>query len=623
MKQLSLKNPFIMAPIKTGFGNTSGQVLDRHISFYRRRSRHLGAVIAEPFYLHTSLRELPTQMGIDVDEKIEGLARLTAAIHTEGSKVIAHLNHPGRMANPKIPDNRFLSATDRPCENGGATPTRMDESDMAVVRDLFAAAAARAERASFDVIELQFGHGYLMAQFLSPATNDRTDDYAGNLENRLRFPLSVLDAVRKATSLPIIARISADELVPAGLHMAESALIAKALAQHGVAAIHVSAGTICSSPPWFFQHMLIPKGKTWQWAKQLQDDLDVPVIFVGRINTFDDVTTVRLDMGARYVAVGRALVTDPDFVGKYLEQVPGVVRPCLACSEGCLGGVKSGQGLQCILNPLVGREDEKLIRCEQPKRIGVVGGGPAGMEAAITAAERGHAVDLYEAARLGGQWNLAALPPGKEHFVKLLSYLRRRLDATGVHVLAKPADAAILIDAGYDEVILATGAKPVIPPIEGLTEYLWAEVLEDEHLPTDSNVVVIGGGLIGIEIAHKLVGKGNEVTVIEQLQEVARNMETISKAMTLKDLKAKGAAILVGTRVTKVDGSTLSLEGPNGPATKTNVDHIVVATGMVSHNPLAPELEGKLSFHVVGDAQQVGKIKDAIRGGYDLAASLG
>jgi len=234
----------------------------------------------------------------------------------------------------------------------------------------------------------------------------------------------------------------------------------------------------------------------------------------------------------------------------------------------------------------VGRDDEQLLRSEQPKRIAVVGGGPAGMEAAITAAERGHSVVLYEAAQLGGQWNLAALPPGKEHFVKLVSFFRRRLVATGVQVLAKAANAATLIDGGYDEVILATGAKPAIPPIKGLTKYLWAEVLENEHLPANSNVVVIGGGLIGIEIAHKLVGNGNEVTVIEMLDEVARGMEAISKAMTLKDLKAKGVTILVNTRVTKEDGSSVSFESSSGPATKNNVDHIIVATGMKNHNPL-------------------------------------
>ncbi|MBA7686317.1 NADPH dehydrogenase [subsurface metagenome] len=179
---LQLKNQFIFAPIKTGYSDGTGVVTERHLAFYKRRAQYLGAVIPEPFYMDKGLRELPTQMGIDKDDKIEGLQKLVATIHESGTKVIAHFNHPGRMANPKIPGNYFLSSTDSPCENGGSTPRRMEREDMKKVVDLFVEAAVRAEKANFDVIELQFGHGYLLAQFISPFVNDRKDEFGEDME---------------------------------------------------------------------------------------------------------------------------------------------------------------------------------------------------------------------------------------------------------------------------------------------------------------------------------------------------------------------------------------------------------------------------------------------------------
>ena len=399
---MELKNPFIFAPIKLGYSDGDGYVNNRHIAFYTARSQYLGAVILEPLYMDKGLREIPMQLGIDNDDKIEGLQKLISPLHESGAKVIAHLNHPGRMANPKIPRNYFVSSTDKSCENGGAIPKRMDREDMDKVIRLFVDAATRAQKANFDGIELQFGHGYLLAQFISPLVNDRTDEYGGEFERRIRFPLEVLQAVRNAVDLPIIARISGDEMVPNGIKLSEMITFSKILEENGVEAVHVSAGSVCSTPPWFFQHMFIPKGKTWEMAKEIRENVEIPVIFVGRINTFEDIEKITNTYLADYIAIGRALVADPDFIGKYLDRSKGAVRPCLACAEGCLGGVKSGQGLQCLVNPEVGRETEVFEIAKQPKQYAVVGGGLAGMEAAITLKRRGHSVDLYETDTLGG-----------------------------------------------------------------------------------------------------------------------------------------------------------------------------------------------------------------------------
>jgi 2,4-dienoyl-CoA reductase (NADPH2) len=271
---LSLKNQFIFAPVKTGYSDGSGIVTKKHLAFYERRAQYIGAITPEPFYLDKGLREIPTQMGIDNDDKNEGLKKLTDAIHKYDTKVIAHLSHPGRMANPKIPGNYFISSTDEPCENGGATPKRMDIDDTKKVINLFVEAALRAEKSGFDIIELQFGHGYLPAQFISPLVNNRNDEYGGVFENRIKFPFEILKAVKEVINLPVIVRISGDEMIPQGIKLPEMIEFSKILQNKGVHAIHVSAGSVCSTPPWYFQHMFIEKGKTWELAKAIKNQVN-------------------------------------------------------------------------------------------------------------------------------------------------------------------------------------------------------------------------------------------------------------------------------------------------------------------------------------------------------------
>ena len=387
---LKLKNQFIMAPIKLGYSDGKGNIRPKHIDFYTQRSYDLGAITLEPLYMDVGLRELPTQLGIDSDEKIPAYQDLINKIHPSNTKVIAHINHPGRMANPNIPGNYFWSSTDKACPNGGATPVRMDKQMMSEVIQMHINSAVRAEKAGFDIVEIQFGHGYLMAQFLSPETNDREDEYGGSFENRMRYPLELFKAVKAKLNIPIIARISGDEMIPNGFHLPEMLTFAKELEKEGVAALHVTAGSACSTPPWFFQHMFIPKGKTWEFASKIKEVINVPIIFVGRINSPKDIDSLKEKYDAHYMALGRALVADPDFVGKYLNQKTGQIRPCLACSEGCLGGVKQGKGLGCVVNPLVNTGYKKPEMATVFKNFAVIGAGLAGMQAAITLKERGY-----------------------------------------------------------------------------------------------------------------------------------------------------------------------------------------------------------------------------------------
>lgn len=616
---IELKNNFIFAPVKTGYSDAIGSVTDKHLEFYKARSEFVGAVTPEPLYLDKGLRELPTQMGIDSDDKIESLKKLTDIIHQFDTKAIAHLNHPGRMANPKISGNYFVSSSNVACENGGATPKQMNADDIEHVLDLFANAAKRAKKAGFDVIELQFGHGYLAAQFISPNVNKRSDEYGGSFENRIKFPLQILDAVKAVTNLPIIVRISGDEMIPDGIKLEEMIRFSKILKDKSVDAIHVSAGTACSTPPWFFQHMFVPKGKTWEFARKIKEAVDIAVIYVGQINEFKDVDKVLNEFKADFVAIGRPLLADSGFAGKYLGKVSGNLRPCLACSEGCLGGVRSGNGLGCSVNPTVGHESEVFEKAPVSKNLAVIGGGLAGMQAAVTLSERGHRVTIFEKDKLGGQFLLAPLPPHKDSLMKIIDYFKKEIHDKKISLINK--EATIDDFKNFDEIVVATGSKPIIPPIEGLSKYYWAEVLENHNLPENKRVVVIGGGLIGTEVAVKLLSKGNKVFIVEMLGEIARGMEMLEQKLTLKSLQHENVNIFLNTKVQKIVEDKVHIEGPDYKQTIEGIDVIVLATGMKSYNPFE-NMKLDKTIHIIGDALKPGKAQDAIHGAYETSKNI-
>ncbi len=618
---LQLKNNFIFAPIKTGYSDKTGVITEKHLEFYEVRSKFIGAVTPEPMYIDKGLREIPTQIGIDNDDKIEGLKKLTNTIHKFDTKVIAHLNHPGRMANPKIPGNYFLSSTDKACEMGGATPKQMNKNDIQHAINLFAEAVIRAEKAGFDIIELQFGHGYLPAQFISPKVNNRTDEYGGRFENRIKFPVQILDAVKSVTDLPIIVRISGDEMLPDGIKLEEMIKFSKILKEKSIEAIHVSAGTVCNTPPWYFQHMFVPKGKTWEFAKKIKQEVNIPIIYVGQINTEDDINNLTDNFKANYIAIGRALVADPDFVGKYLNKVKGNIRPCLACAEGCLGGVKSGQGLQCLVNPRVGKEIDIFEKAKQAKIFAVIGGGLAGMEAALTLKKRGHKVTLFEKDKLGGQFNLAPLTPNKKSMENLIPYFVKEIKDNDIKVIYKEAEKSDLLNK-YDEVVIATGSKPAEIKIDGLDKYYWADILLKENLPKNKKVLIIGGGLIGVDIATALIPLNNQVIIVKRTTDFGEDMEMIAKLLSLKMMKENGTVFSDHTHIKKVVGKIVFAERDGKDIQFDNIDRIVVSTGMKSFNPLEKELKDNISVHVIGDAKKTGNAQDAITDAYKISKQL-
>ena len=524
------------------------------------------------------------------------------------------------MVNPKIPGNLCYSSTAKTCESGGAEPKALTIEEIDAVIKLFKAAAIRAEQAKFDLIELQFGHGYLVAQFLSPKVNDRTDKYGGSFENRTRLAKAILQAVRESVRIPIIIRISATDMVEGGIDLDEMTELSKQLAAKGANAIHVSSGSACETPPWYFQHMFVSKGKTWGMAKTIKKAIDIPVIAVGQINEFADIDLIKNEQLADFIAIGRQLVADPDFIDKYYGRIKTAVKPCLACEEGCLGGVKSGKGLQCLVNPEVGREGEQPEMAEAAKSYAVVGGGLAGMQAALTLKEKGQQVILFEKNKLGGQFNYAPLTPNKKSMKKLVPYFIRELRDKQVKVVFNEAQESLLVE--FDGVILATGSKPAALEVPGLEDFYWAEILLEENLPEHKNVLIIGGGLIGVDIATALIPRKNKIAIVKRTTDFGEDMEAMAKTLSLKILKENQVIFSEYTHIKKVEGKTVYAEKQGEEIKFEAIDLIVISTGMQSFNPLEEKLKSKVPVYLAGDAKRIGNAQDAIRDGYDIAIAI-
>ncbi len=624
--RLRLRNRIVMPPMGMGYANEDGTVTDRVIEYYRARARSgVGMIVVENCIVDPDVLGVGPELQLHADYHVPGLARLAEIVKAQGSVVGLQLNHMGRqttLGKPVAPSP--ISISER-----GPTPRVLTKSDIEYVIGEFVSAALRVQKAGFDFVELHGAHGYLMCEFMSPLSNERDDEYGGDFERRLRFPLEIIRGIRQTCgdNFPIQFRLSGSEYYPGGLTVAQTSQISNRLAEAGVCSISVSAGN-WQTLRYIMAPMFIPQGYLLDDAAGIKSAVKVPVIAVGRIHSVKLAEQALVDGKADLVALGRALIADPDWPLKLQEQRADDIRPCISCNA-CVDLVSRAQEAKCTVNAGLGREGEFFMpRTHHPHRVLVVGGGPAGLEAARVAASRGHEVSLVEkSAQLGGKLHVSAAAPSKGEIRSFIEYLTRQVIKLGVEIQTScQLDQAAITGMRPDLIVNATGSYPAVPPIQGVrsSHVRVAEDVMMERTTVGKRVAIIGGGGTGCELAEWLVDRGHEVAILEMMSHIGMNIEAITRRWMYYELKKANVPLLTRCKVLQIEGDGVVYSDPNGDEVTYFCDSAVIALGYRPNDDLAfCDEEGfAIPTYRVGDAERPGTIMDAVTAGANLGARI-
>ncbi len=635
--KLELKNRIVMPALNTKLGTEWGAMSDRMIDYYAERAKGgVALIIIENTCIDWPVGKAGTNpIRADEWKFIQGLHDLAEAVHVYGAKIATQLHHAGRQGSSmtSAEGQQLVAPSPIPCLPTGAEMPReltLDEIEAIIGKYIFASTVTKS--AGFDAVEVHGAHGYLISQFMSPYTNKREDEYGRDFEGRMRFPLRIIEGIRIATGpdFPIIFRISADEYIEGGLTLEDNKLIAQRLESAGVDVFNVSAG-IYESPPWFsriFPTMGMPQGCNVSLAQEIKKVVKTPVIVAGKLG--DPILAERIikEGKADLIAIGRALLVDPELPRKAYEGRFEDIRPCIYCNEACAGNVSRMWRIGCVVNPALGREKEYQFEpAMKAKRVLVVGGGPAGMEAARIASLRGHSVTLLEQQKvLGGQLLAASAPQFKQPIREFMEYLKTQVKKQGVKVqLGKRVTPALIKRLKPDVVVVATGATHCIPNIPGAEggNVATASAILLGRKNTGREVVIIGGGEVGAELAWHLAEQGKKVTIVEMLGAVAMDMNMFSRLYLMDKLAELGIEMLLNTTAQEVTHKGVVAVDSEGNKQLIKADTVILAAGFKCNNPLEKRLKGIApEVYSIGDCVKPGKIEGAIGAAWRVACQI-
>jgi 2,4-dienoyl-CoA reductase-like NADH-dependent reductase (Old Yellow Enzyme family)/ribulose 1,5-bisphosphate synthetase/thiazole synthase len=635
VRGLRLPNRVLMAPMEKNLCTSDGVMTQRYIDYLVARARGgVGLLRVEATYVDPVGKGRPYQCGAHSDHVIPELSRMTEAVHAAGGRVSVELAHCGRQTNTLVSGFQPVAPSAVPCAlSGGYLPRALRTDEISTIVQRFAAAAVRGQQVGLDAIEIHGASGYLLNAFMSPYTNLRDDEYGGSLVNRMRFPLEVVTAVRAAIGekMPLLYRMSGHDYVDGGLTETDSVPFAKALEQAGVDLIDVSAGTYesitATQPP-----MEAAPGGLIDLAATIKSAVTIPVATAGKLGALDVAEAALAAGKVDFVSIARGLHADPELVRKAQQGRLQEARRCIACAE-CVAFLNRDKPAYCAVNPTTIRELELAVTpARAPKKVVVIGGGPAGLEAARTARLRGHAVSVYEASStLGGQVRAGAIARGREDFAEPVRFLAREMDRLGIAVhLGTPVDAGFIAGLEADEIIVATGARPGPSPIPGATQDHVESAVDflARFMPDNTEAfepaVVIGANWIGCHAADVLAAQGFSVTIIDAHDALGYDLGA-QQGMVLRDRVAQTCAVRLQTSVEAIHSDRVTVwDSASGDRSDVPARRVVIASRMQSVRRLADSICGRITarVHVVGDAVEPRMLADALLEGARTAHSL-
>ena len=606
IRGMTLKNRVVMMPMGSDFAGHDGELSDEHIKYYELRARGgTGLIMVENVCVkYPEGSNGTTQLRLDKDCYIPRLFTLTEACHRQGALMGIQINHAGASAMSSRIGMQPVSASRFPSKAGGEIPRGLSKEEIASIAKDYGTAAKRAVNAGFDVVEIHAGHSYLISQFLSPTTNDRTDEFGGSAENRARFCRMVIDEVRKAVGprVPISLRLSVDELVEGG-NTVEDCLEYLEYLNDEVDIYDTSAG-LNASIQYQIDANYLEDGWRSYMAKAVRDKFGKPTIAIGNIRDPKIADDILARGDADLIGMGRGLIADPEWVNKVEFGDECDIRKCISCNIGCAGHrIGINRPIRCTVNPSVnGGEDYKKQKINKPCNVVVIGGGTAGLEAACTAAEVGCTTFLIEKKpELGGLAALISKIPDKKRLADFPNYLIHRASKLKNLFIFKNTEATIeMIRSMNPNIIVnATGSNPLLPPIKGLHENIDKEggkvssitnminhVMEYPEDLKGKKVVVIGGGAVGLDVVEFFAPRGADVSIVEMMPVIGNGIDPVSKVGTFALMDKYGVKQCPNTALLEVKADSFLVKTPEGNEEEMPFDYGFVCLGMRANAPI-------------------------------------
>ncbi|HHX60089.1 MAG TPA: FAD-dependent oxidoreductase [Epulopiscium sp.] len=631
---LELKNRIVMPAIGTSFATSTGEASDEIIRYYEERAKGgCGLIITE-------ITRIDDEYGVGTQNQlcatetyqIPRLEKLVKAVHRYDSRIFFQLHHPGRQSHASFIGGRQIVAPSAVMSNViGEMPRALETTEVEGLVKAFVKGAKIVQVAGADGVELHAAHGYLIGQFLSPLTNLRTDKYGGNLQNRMRFITEIITGIKHicGKNFPISVRIDGDEFLDGGLKLDEATKIARTLESIGVDAINVSSGTY-DSVLTIIEPISYPEGWKRHLAKAIKAAVKIPVIACNVIRTPNFANTLLEEDNLDFVAIGRGQLADPEWANKAEQNRHDEIRPCVSCLY-CIEELMSGKRLKCAVNPKVGREMEfdKLEKTGNDRVVAIVGGGPAGMQSAITLAERGFKPVLFEARDvLGGSVYLGSKPPLKTKLDGFLNHLESEMKRLHVEVRMNTAATveAIKVLDPY-AVFVAQGAEPnipTIPGVDGKNVCTIEDILSGRVVLKDKKAIVVGSGLTGLETAEYLAEMNNTVTVIEMQNEIAKGAYKVNVIDVTMRLKKHHVNMIPRLRLMEITETGIHvLNTFSNKVSTMDADAVILSLGVKVNNEQVQTFKDNFSnVFVLGDAKQPARIGQAMESGMEKAYIL-